>query len=209
MASWAPEAEPTLRVPGAGPHVPGAAGPHREAAAQGGGGRGDESLICGRGWPRAPDGEAGSARTGPAHREGLTVTTWTQEHTGLDACVQRRAGVLARGFLELVAFQGSPSSYPHVQSTQRRRLKRMGCLGPGEPSRGPWKSASSPPCDLAGHGNPTHLRNPARSPQRGHLNGTTPWAVGGAPPLRPGPGHGRGPRLPWPEEEQACGGRSG
>lgn len=29
-----------------------------------------------------------------------------------------------------------------------------------------------------------------------------------APP-RPGPGHGRSARLPWPEEEQACGGRSG
>lgn len=115
------------------------------------------------------------------------MTAWTQEHTGLDACVQRRAGVLARGFLELVAFQGSPSSYPHVQSTQRRRLKRMGCLCPGEPSRGPWKSASSPPCDLAGHGNPTHLRNPSRSPQRGHRNGTTPWAVGGAPPPPPRP----------------------
>lgn len=52
--------------------------------------------------------------------------TWTQEHTGLDACVQRRAGVLARGFLELVAFQGSPSSYPHVQSTQRRLAEVRG-----------------------------------------------------------------------------------
>lgn len=115
------------------------------------------------------------------------MTAWTQEHTGLDACVQRRAGVLARGFLELVAFQGSPSSYPHVQSTQRRRLKRMGCLGPGEPGRGPRKPTSSPPVTWQVTGTPHTLEILHVLPREAIEMGRRPGLLEVRPPPPPRP----------------------
>lgn len=72
------------------------------------------------------------------------------------------------------------------------RLKHVGRLCPGEPGRGPQKPSASSVLaswDTAGHRNPTHLGNTARSPRRGHRNGTMPRAVGvcALPPPQPQP----------------------
>lgn len=194
-------------MPGAGLHVPGAAAPHRDAAAWAGQrGRG---LLCGRGWPWAPMEKPGhtcscrSPRTGPAGR-GLAVMTRTPEHTGLGACAacRGRQGAWPVASWSWWHVRGPLPATPTCSPRKGDRPKHAGASARASPAavRGSPALPVLASRDPAGRRSPTHLRNAARSPQRGRGNGTTPWAVGVCALPPPATAH---------EAERAREGRSG